>query len=83
VLFSSFKCTCISSNLLFFIHIYFKVYESFFFVYTVKLLKNTGQQWDQTNWLIDRVAGFVRLLLQRIVKHELQKLAPIHGGLVF
>ena len=37
-------------------------------MYTLKLLKKNGQQWDQTNWLIDRVAGFVRLLLQGIVK---------------
>jgi hypothetical protein len=49
----------------------------------VKLLK-TGQHWGQKKIGQFRgMAGFVRLLLQRIVKQGLKNLADIQGGPVF
>ena len=42
-------------------------------VYTMKLLQ-AGQHWDRKN-----MAGFVRLLLPRIVRQGLKKLADIQG----
>jgi hypothetical protein len=48
----------------------------------VKLLW-TGQHWDLNNGRFRGVAGFVRLLLQRIVREGLKKSADIQGGPVF
>jgi hypothetical protein len=48
----------------------------------VKLLY-TGQHWDQKIWRYRGVAGFMRLLLQKLNRQGLKKSVDIQGGQVF